>query len=95
MRNYRTIFEKNPLFHTCPACGEMNSLHRSRSHNWKEGFIKKVSFFKIYRCTQCGWRGYLSTKNLSVSALKFIAYYFGVAVITAFIVLEILRRFVH
>jgi len=95
MQNYRTIFEKNPLFHTCPGCGELNTLHRSSSHNWKEGFIKKISFFKIYRCTKCGWRGYLSTFNFNISALKFVGYYLGIAVIAALIMFEILSKFVH
>jgi predicted RNA-binding Zn-ribbon protein involved in translation (DUF1610 family) len=95
MKNHKSIFKKNPLFDKCPSCGEMNSLHRSHTRNWKEGLIKKFSFFKIYRCTKCGWRGYLSTININFSTLKFVVYYFGIAVIAAFIVLEILRKFVH
>jgi predicted RNA-binding Zn-ribbon protein involved in translation (DUF1610 family) len=94
MQNYRTIFKKNPLFDVCPSCGEMNSLHRSRTHNWIEQVVKKISFYKIYRCKLCGWRGYLSTINLNIATLKFIAIYFFATVIAAYFVLAILTTIV-
>ncbi len=95
MQNYKTIFKRNPLFEECPSCGEMNSLHRSRTRNWKENVVKRISFFKIYRCKLCGWRGYLSTINLNISTLKFIAVCFFATVIVAYFVLTILTTIVH
>jgi hypothetical protein len=39
----------------CPECGER--AHRSHSRNFQETVIKKVSPYKAYRCSRCGWRG--------------------------------------
>lgn len=43
----------------CPHCGKFGTLHRSRSRNFKERMIKFFLPYKIYRCKECGWRGYI------------------------------------
>ncbi len=43
----------------CPHCGKFGTLHRSRSRNLKERLVKFFLPYKIYRCSECGWRGYI------------------------------------
>ncbi len=47
----------------CPQCGE--HLHRSHSRNFSESFIKKITSYKSYRCSECGWRGMVAPVNSS------------------------------
>ncbi len=94
MRSKRNIFKKNPLFEKCPSCSSLNTLHRSRARSWKETFVKNTTFFRMYRCRQCGWRGYLSTFSITFYSLKILLYYMAIAAVVAFIVKEILKRFV-
>lgn len=42
----------------CPHCGKFGTLHRSRSRNFYEKAVKFFLPFKIYRCSECGWRGF-------------------------------------
>lgn len=94
MKKETVIIKKNPIFQRCPSCKEPNVLHRSRIRNMREGFIKTFTFYKLYRCKKCGWRGYLSTLTLTVRSLKTLALYFAIALIAAFIVREVLKRFI-
>lgn len=40
----------------CTACGCF--AHRSRSRGLIEGTIMRVTPYKRYRCSSCGWRGW-------------------------------------
>ena len=42
----------------CPECEEF-SLYRSKSKNLKEKVFKKITRYKLYRCRECEWRGWL------------------------------------
>ncbi|CUS77634.1 hypothetical protein JGI7_01422 [Candidatus Kryptonium thompsonii] len=42
----------------CPHCGKIGTLHRSRSRNFYERAVKFLLPYKIYRCSDCGWRGF-------------------------------------
>ena len=42
----------------CPACGG-DEIHRSRSRNLYERFRKTQTDRRLFRCHQCGWRGWL------------------------------------
>ncbi len=42
----------------CPHCGKFGTLHRSRSRNFYERAVKFFLPYKIYRCSECGWRGF-------------------------------------
>jgi UDP-GlcNAc:undecaprenyl-phosphate GlcNAc-1-phosphate transferase len=44
--------------HSCPSCSAP-SLHRSKSRNLYERFRKSHSTDRLFRCHQCGWRGWL------------------------------------
>lgn len=42
----------------CPHCGKFGTLHRSRSRNIYEKLVKFFLPYKIYKCSECGWRGF-------------------------------------
>lgn len=42
----------------CRECGYQ--LHRSRSRGAHEKFVKALSRSKLYRCHECGWRGWIA-----------------------------------
>jgi hypothetical protein len=44
----------------CPECGCL--LHRSHSRTSFEKLFKSVSSQRLYRCHECGWRGWLNSK---------------------------------
>ena len=46
----------------CPNCGEPS--YRSRSRNFRESFIKRVTPLRRYRCHKCGWRGMAASIKL-------------------------------
>ena len=46
-------------FVSCPHCGRVGTLHRSRSRNFREKLIKFLLPYKTYRCKECGWRGFI------------------------------------
>ncbi|MBI3652598.1 MAG: hypothetical protein HY231_16375 [Acidobacteria bacterium] len=51
------------MFETfCPDCGYQ--LHRSHSRSVYEKFVKRVSRRRLFRCHECGWRGWLVASNL-------------------------------
>lgn len=45
----------------CPHCGKIGTLHRSRSRSFYERAVKFLLPYKIYRCSNCGWRGFRYT----------------------------------
>ena len=45
----------------CPHCGEQT--YRSRSRNFRESLIKRITPFRQYRCHKCGWRGMAGVIN--------------------------------
>ena len=47
----------------CPGCGTL-SLHRSRTRNFSEKFINTLTLHRIFRCSHCNWRGWISLFQL-------------------------------
>jgi predicted RNA-binding Zn-ribbon protein involved in translation (DUF1610 family) len=45
----------------CPACGWR--VHHSHARGWREKLIRMVTSYKLYRCRECGWRGWLGRPN--------------------------------
>ncbi|MCX7943051.1 MAG: hypothetical protein N2746_00875 [Deltaproteobacteria bacterium] len=43
----------------CPSCGNSEKVHRSHSIYLWEKVIKLFSSYRLYRCHNCGWRGWL------------------------------------
>lgn len=87
------LVNKNPLFDKCPSCNKLGTLHRSKSRNTWERIVKNFTFFKIYRCKECGWRGYRSTLTITWASVKLLAFYIAVAVFVGLLVRVIISRF--
>ncbi|MDR3626957.1 MAG: hypothetical protein P4L45_09000 [Ignavibacteriaceae bacterium] len=88
-------FRKNPMFQNCPQCLKSNTLRKSHPRNWKEALADNLTFFKMYRCRECGWRGHLSTYNSSALSAKLILFYASVVIVVSYIVLTVLSKLVH
>lgn len=83
---------KNHLVKQCPSCGLADTLRRSHSRNTKEKFFNHWTFYKTYRCKNCGWRGYLTAISFSFSSLKILFFFLVIIVLTAFVTFQILKR---
>ncbi|MFA7228990.1 MAG: hypothetical protein WC061_08140 [Melioribacteraceae bacterium] len=84
----------NPLFGVCPECSRTGTLHKSRSRTMTEQIIRRVTFFRTYRCKECGWRGYRSTIITTKKSYRTIAVYLLLIAFTAVIARFIISRFV-
>jgi hypothetical protein len=89
----KNIFIRNPIFQTCPSCGN-DALRSSHPRNWRERLVDNLTFYKIYRCRQCGWRHYLSTFNVSALSVKIILLYTISAFVIAYVVYMVLSKVV-
>lgn len=94
IKNLKVIVYRNPKMTTCPSCKEFGTLQRSRAKTMYQQIIKKISFFKYYRCTKCGWRGSMSYLIFTKTSLKTLAFYLFLAMLAAYIVRFVLVRFV-
>lgn len=45
---------------TCPEC-KSNRVHRSHARNLWEKVQKRFTTRRLFRCHDCGWRGWLET----------------------------------
>jgi len=93
MSGSNILFKSDPVFQKCPDCKTVGSLRNSRSRSFIEVIAKKITFFKIYRCRQCGWRGYKSTIVFTFGSFKILLLYILIAVICGFAVRIIINRF--
>lgn len=94
MKELKIFTHSNPQFGRCPGCNEVGSLHRSRARSMKEQIIKKITFFKLFRCTTCGWRGFRSTFTITQQSLKSIALYATLILATVLIIRLVLTKFI-
>jgi FlaA1/EpsC-like NDP-sugar epimerase len=51
-------FEGEPVHQYCPSCVTAR-VHRSRARNFLERMRRNRSEERLFRCTSCGWRGWL------------------------------------
>ena len=70
----------------------MGRIRRSRSRNAFESFIKMTKLFGIYKCRECGWRGYLSRYTLNKYSFITGGFYFVLIVFVAYIITKVLKR---
>lgn len=80
----KVLYHRNPQFSKCPSCKSVGTLHRSRSRNMFEQIVRRTSFFKTYRCKECGWRGFRSTIILTKRSVRSIVIYLILILITAY-----------
>ena len=88
------IFKKNPIYEKCPSCGASSTLRNSRPRKFNEKIIKRITLYGLYRCKKCGWRGYRTKFILTTKSVKNIFVYITLILISAFIIHQILKRFV-
>ncbi len=88
------LFKKNPIYDKCPSCASISSLRKSHSRTFWERIIKNSTPFGVYRCKKCGWRGYRIRFILTKKSLKNAFIYLILVLVSAFIVNQILKRFV-
>ncbi len=88
----RIIYHKDPTYFACPKCGKVNVLKRSRPRSIMERVIKTTTIYKLYRCHNCGWRGYRSTIMLTWQSFLTFFMYIALALAAAFIVLQVIKR---
>lgn len=94
MKSKRILVNKNPAYEKCPSCHKANVIRRSRARNNKEKLVKAFTFYRMFRCTSCGWRGYRSTITITIGSLQRLMMYIASLLILGFIILEILKRFI-
>jgi len=47
----------------CPQCS--GRTHRSHANSFYERLIKAWTSYNVYRCRECGWRGWLRNRKSS------------------------------
>ncbi|MGE5401551.1 MAG: hypothetical protein ACM3S2_14210 [Ignavibacteriales bacterium] len=92
MKNLAIFNFRNPTFDRCPSCRKTGVLHRSRTRNIKEAIVKKVSPYGLYRCKDCGWRGYRAKVTFTSRSLVNLFYYGLIILAAGFVVWSILKR---
>ncbi|MGH2575090.1 MAG: hypothetical protein ACRDFC_05245, partial [Ignavibacteria bacterium] len=55
----KIFFKAYPETAGCPSCSKIGKIRRSRNRNILESLIKATKLLGIYKCKECGWRGYL------------------------------------
>jgi predicted RNA-binding Zn-ribbon protein involved in translation (DUF1610 family) len=53
----------------CPKCGSAN-IHRSRSRSRWETWRKEITGKRVFRCHDCGWRGWGADEGPTVTDLE-------------------------
>lgn len=92
LRRARAYYNINPAMQNCPSCKSPGSLMRSHSRSTLEKIFNKLTFYKIYRCKKCGWRGRKRTIAITSKSLLIMALYIVLIVGVAFITYQILKR---
>ena len=52
------IVHQRPADQACPGC-KAATLYRSKARSLPERVRRNFSDLRLYRCTSCGWRGWL------------------------------------
>jgi len=94
MRLFKIFSYRDPKYAKCPSCKSIATLQKSRSRNMREQIIKKITLYKVYRCTQCGWRGYISIITFTKRSIQSLFFYITLILLTLFIVRFVINRFI-
>ncbi|MCX8104282.1 MAG: hypothetical protein N3D80_00235 [Ignavibacterium album] len=92
MERLAVLWKRNPTLGSCPSCNSYNTLKKSHSRNSKEKFINRTGIYHTFRCSKCGWRGYLSTLSLTLHSLRAMAIYFIILLVTVLITYQVIKR---
>lgn len=88
----RILFNAYPETSKCPSCSKIGKIRRSRSRNIIERIIRATRIFGIYKCRECGWRGYLRRYIFNYYSLITASFYLLLIISIAFIITIILRK---
>lgn len=75
----------------CPSCKSESTLRNSRARNMKEKIIREITWFDLYRCKKCGWRGWKANIILEQRVIKKLLLYGLLMIIAAFVVYNLLK----
>ncbi len=93
MKKLRILVRKDPTFGSCPKCEANFQLKKSRSRSIWETIVKNTTFYKTYRCKECGWRGMISTIRFANNAFLGIIVYGFLLALLVFLI-TVLANFV-
>ena len=83
---------RSKLYHSkCPACSNENTLRNSHARTTKERIIKTLTWFELYKCKKCGWRGWKMNIYFEQRLIKKIILYVLLMIIAAFVVYNLLK----
>ncbi|MFA5804454.1 MAG: hypothetical protein WC879_07400 [Melioribacteraceae bacterium] len=91
--NPKVLVHMNPQFGKCPQCKSVGTLHRSRAKSMFEQIVRRITFFKTYRCKECGWRGFRSTLIFTRKSVRHIIIYTIIIIITALLARYLILNF--
>jgi transposase-like protein len=78
-------------FTKCPSCKSNNTLRTSHPRNTKERILKTITWFQIFRCRKCGWRGWKLNLSIEKKVIKKIVVYILLVAIVALVVYNLLK----
>ena len=75
----------------CPSCKSESTLRNSRARNNSEKIVRFISWFELYRCKKCGWRGWKMNIHFEQRLIKKIIIYVLLMIMAAFVVYNLLK----
>ena len=82
---------KSLHFSKCPSCKSESTLRNSRARVTKEKIIKAITWFELYKCKKCGWRGWKANFVFDQRLIKKMLFYVLLMIIAAFVVYNLLK----
>jgi predicted RNA-binding Zn-ribbon protein involved in translation (DUF1610 family) len=88
----KIFFKAFPETSKCPSCGKIGTIRRSRTRNFLETAAKSTGVVSIYKCRECGWRGFL--KRYMINRYSFFTViFYGILILSvAYIITQILKK---
>jgi uncharacterized Zn finger protein len=75
----------------CPSCKSEGTLRNFRTRNTSEKIVKYVTWFDLYKCKQCGWRGWKAGFVLKKQSLIKLIINILLMIAAAFVVYNLLK----
>jgi hypothetical protein len=88
----KIFFKTFPETSRCPSCSAIGKLRRSRSRGILEEVIKFTNIFGVYKCRECGWRGYLRKYTINRYSFIAISFYMFLIFSVAYVITKVLKK---